>query len=822
MLHIYHANSFSIPVNFGVRTVHLSLMKLSKLNQLSSAIKSKFNQKPTVKPSITLSILENHLHNCQSLKQFNQILSQMILTGFITDTFAASRVLMFSTDLPFVSLDYSLQIFNLIENSNGFMWNTMMRAYIQSNSAQKALLLYKLMVKNNVGPDNYTYPLVVQACAVRLLEFEGKEIHDHVLKLGFDSDVYAQNTLINMYAVCGNMRDARKLFDESPVLDSVSWNCVLAGYVQKGDVEEAKLIFDQMPQRNIIASNSMIVLFGKMGHVKEAWKLFNVMGEKDMVSWSALISGFEKNGMYEEALFMFIEMNANGMMLDEVVVVSILSACAHLSIVKTGKMIHGLVSRIGIESYVNLQNALIHMYSGSGEIMDAQKLFSGSHNLDQISWNSMISGYMKCGSVAKARALFDIMPEKDIVSWSAMISGYAQHDRFSDALALFHEMQLGEIRPDETILVSVISACTHLAALDQGKWVHAYIRKNNNLEVNVILGTTLLDMYMKCGCVENALEVFNGMKEKGVSSWNALIIGLAVNGLVERSLEMFSEMKNHGVIPNEITFMGVLGACRHMGLVDEGRCHFTSMVEEHGIEPNVKHYGCMVDLLGRAGLLKEAEKLIQSMPMAPDAATWGALLGACKKHGDTRMGERVGRKLIELQPDHDGFHVLLSNIYASKGEWGDVLEVRGMMKQKGVVKTPGCSLIEANGVVHEFLAGDKTHPWINKVDQMLNEMAKRLKMEGYAAETNEVCLDIDEEEKETTLFRHSEKLAIAFGLLTISPPTPIRIMKNLRICNDCHTAAKLISKAYAREIVVRDQHRFHHFKKGACSCMDYW
>lgn len=568
----------------------------------------------------------------------------------------------------------------------------MMRAYIQRNLAQKALLLYKLMVEDSVGPDNYTYPLVVQACAVRLLEFEGKEIHDHVFKLGFDSDVYVQNTLINMYAVCGNLSDARKLFDESPVLDSVSWNSILAGYVQKGDVEEAKLIFDQMPQRNVIASNSMIVLLGKMGHVTEAWKLFKEMDERDMVSWSALISGFEQNGMYEEALLTFIEMKANGMMLDEVVVVSVLSACAHMSIVKTGKMIHALVVRIGTESYINLQNALIHMYSDGGAIVDAQKLFDRSYNLDLISWNSMISGYMKCGSIEKARALFDVMPEKDIVSWSAVISGYAQHDHFSETLALFHEMQQGEIKPDDTIVVSMISACTHLVGLDQ---IHAYIRKNG-LKLNLILGTSLLDMYMKCGCVENALEIFKAMEEKGVSSWNALITGLAMNGLVERSLAMFSEMKTYGIIPNEITFMGVLGACRHMGLVDEGRHYFASMNEQHGIEPNVKHYGCMVDLLGRAGLLKEAEELIQSMPMAPDVATWGALLGACKKHGDAEIGERVGRKLIELQPDHDGFHVLLSNIYALKGDWEDVVEIRGMMKQQGVMKTPGWSLVEAN------------------------------------------------------------------------------------------------------------------------------
>ncbi|KAA8545270.1 hypothetical protein F0562_020054 [Nyssa sinensis] len=558
--------------------------------------------------------------------------------------------------------------------------------------------------------------------------------------------------------VCGNISHARKLFDESPVLDSVSWNSILAGYVQMGIVEEATLIFDRMPERNIIASNSMIVLLGRSGYVSEASQLFNSMDEKDMVTWTALISCYEQNEMYEEALLMFVQMNANGIMVDEVVVVSVLSACAHLLVVKTGKLTHGLVLRIGIESYVNLQNALIHMYSTCGDIMAAQEMFDSSYQLDQISWNSMISGYLKCGSVEKAKALFDSMPEKDIVSWSAMISGYTQLDQFSETLALFQEMLLEDIMPDETTLVSVISACTHLTALDQGKWIHAYIRKNG-LMVNVILGTTLIDMYMKCGCMENAVEVFYGMEEKGVSTWNALILGLAMNGLVERSLEMFSEMK-------------------------------------------------------KCGMLKEAEELIESMPMAPDAATWGALLGACKKHGNNQMGERVGRKLIELQPDHDGFHVLLSNIYASIGNWDDVLEIRGMMMQQRVIKTPGCSMIEASGVVHEFLAGDKTHPQINEIEEMLDEMAKRLKTLGYAPDTNEVSLDIDEEEKETTLFRHSEKLAIAFGLIATSPPVPIRVMKNLRICGDCHAAAKLISKAFNREIVVRDRHRFHHFKQG--------
>ncbi|XP_021899023.1 pentatricopeptide repeat-containing protein At3g62890-like [Carica papaya] len=774
-----------------------------------------------LKPTINLSILETHLRQCQNLRHFNQILSQMIFTGFLTDAYAASRLLKFSTDSPFIRFDHSLHIFHHIHNTNSFMWNTMMRANVQRNSPQEAMFLYRFMLVNDVLPDNYTYPILVRGCALRLMEVEGKQMHNHVLKLGYDSDVYVQNTLINMYAVCGNMEDARKLFDESPVLDLVSWNSILAGYIQMEDFDKAKEIYDRMPERNTIASNSMIVLSGWRGDVNEACRLFNEMKEKDLVSWSALISCYEQNKMYEDALVTFVKMNANGFMADEVVVISVLSACAEFMEVRLGSLIHGLATKIGIESYINLQNALIHLYSNCGEIEIAQKLFNTGYCLDQISWNSMISGYLRCGSVEKARELFDSMPKKDVISWSAMISGYAQLDRFSETLALFHEMQLDGVKPDEITLVSVISACTHLAALEQGKWIHTYIKKNN-LKINVILGTTLIDMYMKCGCVENAMEIFEETEEKGVSTWNAVILGLAMNGLVDKSLDMFTVMKKTGVMPNEITYMGILGACRHMGLVDEGRQHFNSMIQEHKIQPNVKHYGCMVDLLGRAGMLKEAEELIESMPLAPDVATWGALLAACKKHGNHKLGESIGKKLVELQPEHDGFHVLLSNIYASQGNWDNVVEVRGMMTQHGVLKIPGCSMIEANGTVHEFLAGDKMHPQINEIEDMLDEVARKLKMEGYTPETNEVSLDIDEEEKESSLIRHSEKLAIAFGLINISPPTPIRIMKNLRICNDCHTAAKFISKAFSREIVVRDRHRFHHFRQGSCSCKDYW
>ncbi|KAK8936709.1 Pentatricopeptide repeat-containing protein [Platanthera zijinensis] len=513
------------------------------------------------------------------------------------------------------------------------------------------------------------------------------------------------------------------------------------------------------------------------------------MPERDVVSWTAMISCYEQSEMFRESLELFYLMRIRGVRIDEVALVTVLSSCASLQATKNGESVHGLIIRTGIQSYVILQNSLIHMYCSCSEITTAQMLFD-SCDKDQISWNIMISGYLKCGFVDKA-------------------------------LSLFQEMQTLGVKPDETTLVSIVSACTNLSALEQGKWVHAYIRKHS-YQLNVFLGTTMVDMYMKCGCRESAMLVFDEMEEKSVSTWNAMILGLAMNGFFKEALKKFAEMERHGVLPNEVTFVGVLGACRHGGLVDEGREYFDLMKRMYNLEPNVKHYGCMVDLLGRAGLLGEAEKLIDDMPVAPDPSTWGALLGACKKHGDTEIGERVGRKLIEFEPKHDGFHVLLSNIYASKGKWDDLMEVRSDMKQRRVVKMPGCSIIEARGAVHEFLSGDSSHPKMEEIEDMLNEMARRLKIEGYEAKTTEVAFDIEMEEKESSVYRHSEKLAIAFGLINIDPPVPVRIMKNLRICGDCHDAAKILSKVFGREIVVRDRQRFHHFKQGVCSCADYW
>ncbi|KAF3771689.1 Pentatricopeptide repeat-containing protein [Nymphaea thermarum] len=774
------------------------------------------------KLTLNFTILESLLQSCRTLAQFKQIYSQMITCGLINDTYASSRLLRTCLSSEFrVAVDCPRRIFDNIKHPNVVMWNTMMKIYVSESRPECAILLYKSMLRGHSPADNFTFPILIQACTLRARAEEGEQLHNHVVKLGFGSDAYVGNTLIHMYSVCEYLDDSRKVFDGMPQRDSVSWNAMLAGYVGQGWVDEALFLFEMLPCRSVVAWNSMITMMGRQGLVLDARRLFDDMQERDVVSWSAMISCYEQNGAPTEAVELFGRMNHEGVMVDGVTMVTVVSACAQLMALKEGEGIHGLVVRKGFVSYTSLRNALLHMYARCGHVEIARKMFGEGTGFDLISWNSLITGYAKAGYLNDAKKLFDAMPERDIVSWSAMISGYAQHNHFRETLSLFREMQLHCVMADDVTLVSVLSACAHLCALEQGSRIHAYVEKKN-IEVDVILGTTLVDMYMKCGCVDHALKIFSEMQNRGTSSWNAIILGMAMNGHVQEAFSFFDDMTQYGVAPNEITFIGILSACRHAGLVSEGRHYFQSMTKMHQIVPNVKHYGCMVDLLGRAGFLKEAEDLISSMPMTPDIATWGALLGACKIHRNLDIGVRTAIQLLSLDPCHDGAHVLLSNIYALRGSWDNVNQVRSTMKRLRVLKEPGCSWIETDGVVHQFVAGDRAHPQSEEIERMLNEMAKRLRAEGYEPDTSQVSLDVDEEDKGSLLYMHSEKIAIAFGLININKPLPIRIAKNLRICCDCHIVAKLVSRTLEREIVVRDRHRFHHFKQGLCSCSDYW
>lgn len=372
---------------------------------------------------------------------------------------------------------------------------------------------------------------------------------------------------------------------------------------------------------------------------------------------------------------------------------------------------------------------------------------------------------------------------------------------------------------------AVLSACARLGALQHGKWVHAYIDKSG-MKVDVVLGTSLIDMYAKCGSIERAKCIFDhmGPENKDIMAWSAMITALAMHGLSGECLELFAKMVNDGgrVRPNAVTFVGVLCACVHGGLVSEGNHYFKRMKEEYGVSPLIQHYGCMVDLYSRAGLIEDAWGVVKSMPMEPDVMIWGALLSGARMHGDIETCEISVKKLIELDPKNSGAYVLLSNVYAKLGRWGEVRHLRDLMEVRGIKKVPGCSLVEIDGVLHEFFVGDDSHPETQNIHRMLEEIMKRLEKKGYVRNTSEVLLDLDEEGKEFALSLHSEKLAVAYCFLRTSPGTTIRIVKNLRICGDCHVVMKMISREFKREIVVRDCNRFHHFRNGLCSCKDYW
>ncbi|OVA11186.1 Pentatricopeptide repeat [Macleaya cordata] len=393
-----------------------------------------------------------------------------------------------------------------------------------------------------------------------------------------------------------------------------------------------------------------------------------------------------------------------------------------------------------------------------------------------------------------------------------------------EAIELFREMLKRGPAPNEFTLVGALAACANLVALDQGRWIHVYIDKAG-INISEELLATLVDMYSKCGEIEFASSVFynENSPKRTISPWNAMIGGFAMNGWSNEAVDLFEKMSLRNINPNKVTFISLLNACSHGKLVEEGRNYFKSMATSYGVEPEIEHYGCMVDLLGRAGLLKEAEEIILTMPMPPDTIIWGTLLGACRKHGNTEMGERIGKIIRELDPQNVGCQVLLANLYSVSGRWNEAKIVREEIDMIGKKKIPGCTSIELNGVFHQFLVGDQFHPQTKQIYSFLEEMATRLKIAGYVPEVGEVLLDIDDEEdKETALSRHSEKLAIAFGLINTAPGTPIRIVKNLRVCGDCHQATKFISKVYNREIIVRDRIRFHHFRDGVCSCKDFW
>ncbi|KAL3511185.1 hypothetical protein ACH5RR_030586 [Cinchona calisaya] len=541
-----------------------------------------------------------------------------------------------------------------------------------------------------------------------------------------------------------------------------------------------------------------ILQFSALQDLNYTFKIFKNIPKRDSFFWNTIIRAYARSpDQKEQAIMFFYQMlNEENVLPDKYTFPFVLKACAYLFALIEGKQVHGQVLKRGFGSDVYINNSLIHFYSS-------------------------------CGCLKHARKVFEEMPQRSVVSWNAMINALVELGEFEDALRMFREMQM-LFEPDGYTVQSLIGACAGLGALSLGIWAHVYVLRRCKCDVNleVLVNNSLVEMYCKCGALNLAVQVFEGMDNRDVNSWNLIIIGFGMHGKVEAALEYFRRLVNEdGLVPNSITFLGLLSACRHRGLVNEGREYFHKMLSEYNIKPVLEHYGCLIDLLARAGLIDEALDIVFNMPMKPDLVIWRSLVDACcKKDAGLELSEEMARQMIESEGSNSGgAYVLLSRVYASANKWNEVGSVRNLMANKGVNKEPGCSLVEIDGIAHEFFAGDTSHPQTTKIYQHLDVIEEKLKSMGYVPDTSQAAMiDENDDGKERSLRLHSERLAIAFGLLNQKPGVSIRIFKNLRFCSDCHKVFKLISKLFNVEVIVRDRSRFHHFHHGLCSCMDYW
>ncbi|CAL5077429.1 unnamed protein product [Urochloa decumbens] len=574
--------------------------------------------------------------------------------------------------------------------------------------------------------------------------------------------------------------------------------------------------------------------YAASGRLDLAVALLRGAPDPTTVFYTSAIHAHSSRGLHPAALALLSDMLARGLLPTAHTLSASLPACNGGSLA-VGRALHGYAVKLALSGDSYVATALLGMYARAGDAAAARALFDDMRpDPHVVSVTAMLTCYAKMGAVDDARSLFDALPDKDFICWNAMMDGYAQHGKPSEALRLFRRMLRSGVEPDEVSVVLALSAVAQLGMAESGKWLHSFIKNSNNnprVRLNARVGTALIDMYCKCGCLEDAVAVFEGLisddgKDTDIVAWNAMINGYAMHGQSRKALELFSQLQQARLWPTDITFIGVLNACSHSGLVDEGRKLFESMEKEYGMEPKIEHYGCMVDLLGRAGLVAEAFDLVQSMEkkrMKPDAVMCVSLLAACRLHKNMELGQRIADYLVANGLANSGTYVLLSNIYAAAGNWREVGRVRSMMKASGIQKEPGCSAVEVGRRVFEFVAGDTSHPRTDEIYAKLEEvMGVLVREHGHVPRTELVLHDLDEAAKEKVLAVHSEKLAVTFGLISTPPGTAIKIVKNLRACADCHAVMKLVSKVTGRRIVFRDSNRFHHFVDGDCSCGDYW
>lgn len=721
------------------------------------------------------------------------------------------------------------QIFSKMQQRDGVSYNSLISGLAQQGHSERSLELFKKMQIDTLKPDCVTIASLLSACASTEDLQMGKQLHSYAIKAGICADIIIEGSLLDLYVKCSDVEKAHEVFLTTQKENVVLWNVMLVAYGQKGDLDKSFQIFEQMQmeglqpnqytypsilrtctlvgaldlgeqihsqviktgfQLNVYVCSVLIDMYAKHGNLDTALKILRRLTEEDVVSWTAMIAGFTQHDLFFDALKLFIEMQDQGIQSDNIGFASAISACAGIQALNQGQQIH------------------------------ARSVTSG-YSLDLSISNALISLYARCGKVKDAYLAFDKNDNKDSISWNALISGFSQSGNWEEALKMFCQMNQAGVESNMFTYGSTVSAAANTTNIKQGKQIHAKIIKTGyNTEIEA--SNVLITLYAKSGSLEDAKREFLEMPRRNEISWNAMITGYSQHGCGNEALKLFEEMKQLDVRPNNVTFVGVLSACSHVGLVDEGLNYFKSMREEHGLVPKPEHYACVVDILGRAGYLSRAKELVETMPIEPDAMVWRTLLSACTVHKNMEIGELAANHLLGLEPHDSATYVLLSNMYAACGKWAYRSRARKLMKDRGVRKEPGRSWIEVKNLFHAFFVGDRLHPLADQIYKFLEDLNVRVAAMGYIQDRHSTWNDMELGQKDPTALIHSEKLAIAFGLLSLSDSIPLRVMKNLRVCNDCHNWIKYVSRVTSRTIIVRDTYRFHHFEGGVCSCKDYW
>ncbi|XP_071709652.1 pentatricopeptide repeat-containing protein At1g20230-like [Rutidosis leptorrhynchoides] len=655
------------------------------------------------------------------------------------------------------------QLFDKITDPDLHSCTVLISAYTRLGLQKEAINLYTQVRDAEIQPDKFLLLSVVKACATSRDLNEAQRAHKDTVTFGFQHDLLLGNAMIDMYAKCRYLEGAKRAFDDLEL--------------------------------------------------------------RDVISWTSICSCFVSCGRPKLGLQAFRDMGLDGVKPNSITLSSVLPACSDLKCLNLGREIHGFVIKNGMGDNVFISSALVDMYASCLCIKQAEIVFNRMFNRDIVSYNVMISAYFENNEAEKALCIFKKMKSEgsklNYASWNAVICGFLQAGRTQQAFEVLSEMQCAGFNPNPITLTTLLTACTNLESLRAGKEIHGYTFRHNFLDDTTAL-TAVMFMYAKCGKLEFAQKVFEIMGRKDTIAWNTIIISNSMHGNGEQALMLFKKMLNSGVKPNAVTFTGVLSGCSHSRLVDEGLEIFNSMRRVHSVEPDSEHHSCIVDVLSRAGRLDEAYRFIQDMVIEPTASAWGALLGACRVYKNVDLARIAAKTLFEIEPHNGGNYVLLSNTFVNAKLWGEASETRKAMRDKGIKKEPGCSWVQIKNKVHTFVVGDKTNQHSDDIYKFLSDMTEKMRQAGYLPDTEFVLQDLDREEKEDTLCNHSEKLAVAFGLLNLNGESSITVFKNLRICGDCHNAIKFMAKIVGVTIIVRDSLRFHHFSDGQCSCKDFW